>query len=89
MTSFTVPSPPTATSGNGKLVWETLEKILDEEQIEYRVFFTAYRYHATRLAADITAAGIRLTLVEKSSNYRRRACGHHRCVRIVKAVQGV
>ncbi len=54
---------PGSRSGNGKLVWETLEKILDEEQIEYRVFFTAYRYHATRLAADITAAGIRLTLV--------------------------
>ncbi len=56
---------PGSRSGNGRLVWETVEKILEQEQAEYRVFFTAYRYHATQLAAELTSSKLRtrLTLV--------------------------
>lgn len=54
---------PSSRSGNGKLVWETIEKILEEKQVEYRVFFTAYRHHAVRLAKEITSQNIRLTLI--------------------------
>ena len=50
-------------SGNGKHVWKTVEEILEAEEVEYRVFFTSCRYHATRLAREITARDERLTLV--------------------------
>ena len=36
---------------------------LEQEQVEYRVFFTAYRYHATKLSKEITSRGEKLTLV--------------------------
>lgn len=54
---------PGSRSGNGKIVWEKVEQILEQEQVEYRVFFTSYRYHATRLAKEITSRGEKLTLV--------------------------
>lgn len=54
---------PGSRSGYGKHVWKTVEELLDQEDIEYRVFFTSYRYHATKLAQEITARKDRITLV--------------------------
>ena len=54
---------PGSRSGNGKHVWKTVEEILEAEEVEYRVFFPSCRYHATRLAREITARDERLTLV--------------------------
>ena len=54
---------PGSRSGNGKIVWKQVEAILEQEQVEYRVFFTAYRYHATKLSKEITSRGEKLTLV--------------------------
>ena len=54
---------PSSRSGHGKEVWQTVEEILDQEDVEYRVYFTAHRYHATKLAQEITAQNTRLTLV--------------------------
>ncbi len=54
---------PASRSGNGKYVWQKAEKILDQENTEYRVYFTSYQGHATKLARDITARGERLTLI--------------------------
>lgn len=54
---------PGSRSGNGKIVWKRVEKILEQEQIEYRVYFTSYRYHATKLAKEITSQNKRLTLI--------------------------
>jgi YegS/Rv2252/BmrU family lipid kinase len=54
---------PGSRSGQGKLTWQSIEQVLEAERIEYRVFFTAYRYHAIQLAKEITSRGERLTLV--------------------------
>lgn len=56
---------PGSRSGSGKLVWKKVEEILDSEDVEYRVYFTSCRYHATRLAREITSSGrdSRITLV--------------------------
>ena len=54
---------PSSRSGSGKLVWAGIEQILEQKQIEYRVFFTSYRYHATKLAREITSQNNKLTLV--------------------------
>ena len=54
---------PGSRSGNGKKVWKTVEELLDQEETEYRVYFTSYRYHATKLAQEITSRKERLTLV--------------------------
>ena len=54
---------PGSRSGRGKAVWQIVEGILEREQVEYRVFFTTYRYHATKLAREITSQKEKLTLV--------------------------
>ena len=54
---------PGSRSGRGKAVWQIVEGILEREQVEYLVFFTAYRYHATKLAREITSQKEKLTLV--------------------------
>jgi YegS/Rv2252/BmrU family lipid kinase len=54
---------PSSRSGRGKLVWRSVEQILEKEEVEYRVFFTAYRYHATQLAREITSRNTRVILV--------------------------
>ncbi len=54
---------PGSRSGNGKIIWKRVEQILEQEQVEYRVFFTSYRYHATKLAREITSRSEKLTLV--------------------------
>ena len=54
---------PGSRSGSGKSIWKKVERILEQEQVEYRVFFTSYRYHATKLAREITSRRQKLTLV--------------------------
>ena len=54
---------PGSRSGKGRSVWKTVELILEREDVEYRVYFTAYRFHAKELAAEITARGGRINLV--------------------------
>lgn len=54
---------PNSRSGNGRIIWNAVEQILEQEQAEYRVFFTSCRYHATRLAQEITSSKEKLTLV--------------------------
>ena len=54
---------PSSRSGNGKSVWQAAEQILEKEQVEYQVFFTSYRYHATELAREITSRPEKLTLI--------------------------
>lgn len=54
---------PGSRSGHGKIVWQAVEAILEQEQVEYRVFFTSYRYHATQLAREITSRDEKLTLI--------------------------
>ena len=46
---------PGSRSGAGKDVWQKAEQILEQENVEYRVYFTGYRYHATRIAREITS----------------------------------
>ena len=53
---------PGSRSGNGRHVWKEVEEILETEDVEYRVFFTSSRCHATRLAREITARDERITL---------------------------
>lgn len=54
---------PASRSGSGKQIWKRVEELLDAEDIEYRVFFTSYRYHATKLAQEITSREERATLI--------------------------
>lgn len=46
---------PNAKTGLGFQVWEEIEKVLKERQIEYRIYFTGRTRHATRIAREITA----------------------------------
>lgn len=45
---------PHSRSGLGASVWETIEPVLKEQQVEYQVFFTQYQRHATRIVHDLT-----------------------------------
>lgn len=55
---------PGSRSGNGKIVWQAVEQLLEQEQVEYHVYFTAYRHHAIHLVQEILAEHPgRLTLV--------------------------
>lgn len=46
---------PNARSGLGQKVWNKLEKILKQEKIDYRVYFTKYQKDATNITRRITA----------------------------------
>ncbi len=54
---------PNARSGLGYKVWTSLEAVLKERSIEYKVHFTKYQTHATTLAKEITSADDPCTLV--------------------------
>lgn len=54
---------PGSRSGHGKQIWQAVEEILNKEEVEYHVFFTSYRYHATELAREITSRNEKLTLI--------------------------
>lgn len=45
---------PHSRSGLGASVWNTIEPVLKEQQVEYQVFFTRYQRHATRIVHDLT-----------------------------------
>ena len=45
---------PSARSGKGKEIWDSLEKKFIEKKIEYKVAYTKGPGHATKLAAQIT-----------------------------------
>lgn len=46
---------PHARSGLGQKVWNELEVILKDKNIEYEVFFTKYQKHATNITSQITS----------------------------------
>ena len=54
---------PNSRSGLGRKVWDQVESVLKEKQIEYEVYFTRYQRHATQIAAELTADGTKHTLV--------------------------
>ena len=45
---------PSARSGKGKEIWESLEKRFIDKKIEYKVVYTKGPGHATKLATQIT-----------------------------------
>lgn len=48
---------PNSRSGLGKEVWNDIEKTLNLKNIEYKVYFTKYQRHATKIVAEITSDG--------------------------------
>lgn len=54
---------PNARTGLGLQVWEHLEKILLEKNLEYKAYLTRYPNHATEFAAEATATGEDITLI--------------------------
>ena len=54
---------PHARSGRGEEIWRSLEPLLLQRKVDYRVFFTRYQRHATRLARQITGAPGEHTLI--------------------------
>ena len=46
---------PNARTGLGHKVWKELEEILKKENVDYQVFFTKYRKHATEITREITS----------------------------------
>lgn len=47
---------PNSRSGKAALIWQDLEKVLQERNIKYKTFFTEYKGHAALLSASITAS---------------------------------
>lgn len=60
---YTFIANPNARSGRGILLWKQIEKILQEKEIEYKVLFTKYQHHATRLVHDLTSDSASHTIV--------------------------
>lgn len=54
---------PNARSGLGGRIWKELEQLLKEQKAEYRVHFTKYQRHASRIAEEITTDGEEHTIV--------------------------
>lgn len=54
---------PKSRSGYAKAVWKEIEEVLAEEKAEYKVFFTEYKDHAVKIAADLTKSNDKLKLV--------------------------
>ncbi len=48
---------PNARSGLGQLVWDELESTLKTRNISYKVYFTKYQKHATKITEEITSDG--------------------------------
>ena len=46
---------PNSRSGRGISIWHRIEPVLKKKQTGYRVFFTQYRKHATRIVRELTA----------------------------------
>lgn len=45
---------PKSSSGQGGMIWNVLEPELIKQKVEYEVFFTEYKRHATEIAGDLT-----------------------------------
>lgn len=54
---------PNARSGLGKAVWKELEVVLKDKKVDYEVYFTKFRKHATTIAQEITSDGKEHTIV--------------------------
>ena len=54
---------PNSRSGLGRKVWNEVETVLKEKQIEYQVYFTKYQRHATKIVEELTSDGNEHTLV--------------------------
>jgi YegS/Rv2252/BmrU family lipid kinase len=50
-------------SGYAKVIWKQVKKILSEQNIEYIVYFTEYKGHATKIAKNITLENEQVKLV--------------------------
>lgn len=46
---------PNSRSGKGELIWNQLECILNERQIQFQAHFTKYKGHGTQIAAALSA----------------------------------
>lgn len=49
---------PASRTGNGMKVWKIVQNKLQELHIEYRVYFTRYKYHAKKIAQEICASNL-------------------------------
>lgn len=58
---------PNARSGLGQLVWNELEYILKSQNISYKVYFTKYQKHATKITQEINIG--KLVYQNKSRNF--------------------
>ena len=47
---------PNARSGLGLEIWKQVEEILNEKNVEYKVYMTRYPEHASEFAKEITEA---------------------------------
>ena len=54
---------PNSRSGMGSRIWNTVEPVLNERNIRYRVFFTKYQCHAVKLVREITSDGQAHTII--------------------------
>ena len=54
---------PNSRSGLGHKVWNEVEAVLKEQQIDYQVYFTKYQRHATKIVESLTSDGQEHTLV--------------------------
>ena len=54
---------PNSRSGMGSRIWNTVEPVLNERNIRYRVFFTKYQRHAVKLVREITSDGQAHTII--------------------------
>lgn len=54
---------PNSRSGLGRKVWNEVEVVLKEQNIDYQVFFTKYQRHAIQIVESLTSDGQEHTLV--------------------------
>lgn len=54
---------PNARSGLGHKIWSSLEEVLKERNVEYKVLYTKYQHHATKLTKELTSSGEECTIV--------------------------
>lgn len=54
---------PNARSGLGHKVWQSLEAVLKNQNVEYQVYFTKYQHHATKITKALTSSGEKCTVI--------------------------
>lgn len=60
---YTFITNPNARSGLGQKLWNEIESILTERNVNYQVLFTRYQHHATSLVRELTSDLERHTIV--------------------------